>query len=98
MVSMCLSVSVQQGAGNQIKLTSVEAVICMCCSERTDKTAHTNWVLQQPQSHNALSLPRGHNVCLCLCSYRGFTASVCVSVCVCMHVPISYVIYLSHAH
>lgn len=58
--------------------------VCVALTERTDKTTHTNWVLQQPQSHNALSLPRGQCVWLFLCSdiqgvYR-------ISVCVCAHV------------
>lgn len=79
--SACQLVSSRGQKIKQTKHNPVEAV-CVCCSERTDKSTHTDWVLQQPQFHNALSLPRGQNVWLCLCSYRGaYSIGVCVCVC-----------------
>lgn len=48
--------------------------VCVALTERTDKTTHTNWVLQQPRSHSAPSLPKGQCVWLFLCS------DVCVCV------------------
>lgn len=63
---------------NPIFWKRLSVCVCVALTERSDKTSHTNWVLQQPQSHNALSLPRGQSVWLFLCSYRGFTASVCL--------------------
>jgi len=87
MVCICVAVSVQQGAGNQTGKTQfcVSHYLYVSLTEKTNKTAHTNWVLQQPQSRNALLLPRGQNVWLCLCSYRGITASVCAFTCVCLY-------------
>lgn len=70
--------------------------VCVALTEGTDKTPHTNWVLQQPQYHNALSLPRGQCVWLFLCSDIQGVCSI--SVCACVWVSVCMCVCLLHRY